>query len=101
MWLQDGNENTKFFHRYADCGKNINSVWKTKKDNDIWATNFNEIVIEGVKYFESIYKTKRQDIIVEFLRFFNTFPRIFNSYDNQALMEEMGKEELHLILQSF
>jgi hypothetical protein len=33
--FKQGDENTKFFHRYVNKRKNINSVWKIDKGNDI------------------------------------------------------------------
>jgi hypothetical protein len=64
-------------------------------------TNFNDMAVEGVNYFESIFKVERQATIAKVLRLSNISQVCQSMEDNQALMEEVGKEELHLILQSF
>jgi hypothetical protein len=40
IWIQAGDENTRFFHRYENKRKNINSIYKIDKGNDNWATNY-------------------------------------------------------------
>ena len=36
IWLQEGDEKTKLFHRYENGRKNINLVWKIDKGNNRW-----------------------------------------------------------------
>jgi hypothetical protein len=54
--LRNLNENTKLFHRYANCRKNINSIWKIDKGDGTWATNFKDMDFEGVNNFSSLFK---------------------------------------------
>jgi hypothetical protein len=56
LWLQVRDENTKLFHRYANCRKNIKSIWKIDKGDGTWATNFKDMAFEGVKHFSSLFK---------------------------------------------
>jgi hypothetical protein len=58
-------------------------------------TNFNDMAIEGVNYFQSLFKVDNQATIVEVIRLSNSFP----SFHNPSFDEEVGKEELHMILQ--
>jgi hypothetical protein len=101
IWLQAGDENSKFFHRYANGRKNINFVWKIDKGNNRWETNFKDIADEGVNYFSNLFKEDSRATIVEVIRLSNYFPNFVNNEDNLDLMKEVGKDELLQTLQSF
>jgi len=64
-------------------------------------TKWLDIEEEGVNYFGSIYKAKRRTTTAEVLGLSNFFPNFVNPKDNQNLMEEVGREELLTVLQSF
>jgi hypothetical protein len=53
----------KKFHRFSNCRKNINSLWKTAKEDGSWAMNFLEISFEGITYFQSLFKDDSQATI--------------------------------------
>jgi hypothetical protein len=58
------------------------------------ATSFSEMAIEGVNYFQSLFKEESRETIVVVIRLANLFPSFVNPKDNQELMVEVGKEEL-------
>jgi hypothetical protein len=62
LWLHARDE-TKFFHKYANCKKNINFVWKIDKGDGTWATNFKDIAFEGVNNFSSLFKEDKRATI--------------------------------------
>jgi hypothetical protein len=98
LWLQAGDENTKFFHRYANCRKNINLVWKIDKGDGRWETNFKDIAMKESITSQPFSKRTLRATIVEVIRLSNSFPSFVNHEDNQELMKEVGKEELQQIL---
>jgi len=65
--IMGGNENTKFFHKYANYRKNINSIWKTDKRDGTWDTNFKNIAL-GAKHFSSLFKENTCATIAEVIR---------------------------------
>jgi hypothetical protein len=69
--------------------------------NGTWATNFIEIVIEGVKYFQSLFIANSRETIAIVIKLSSYFLDFVNPEDNQDLMVEVGKEQLLRTLQSF
>jgi len=63
--------------------------------------NFSKIYFEGLKCFEYLFKYDSLENIASIIRLSHYLPRFIYLEDNQALMEEVGKEELHITLQSF
>jgi len=82
LWLQVGDENTKFFHRYANCRNNINSVSKLGKGYGMWETNFKHIVVESVNYFTSLFREDSQATIAEVTKLSNSFLSFVNHEEN-------------------
>jgi hypothetical protein len=101
IWLQVGDENSKFCHCYSNDRKNINFIWNINKVNNRRATNFKDIGDGGVNYFFTLFKEDSWATIVEVIRLSNSFPSFVNNADNLELMKEVGKYKLLQILQSF
>ncbi|XP_074362148.1 uncharacterized protein LOC141702349, partial [Apium graveolens] len=57
FWLQEGDRNTRFFHRYASARKNKNSIKRLRDANGDWCDT--EEGIQGVvtTYFDQLFKS--------------------------------------------
>ena len=55
IWITCGDDNTSFFHKYANHRKNINSIWKIADDYGNLVEGFESIVGAGVKHFETLF----------------------------------------------
>ena len=55
LWLLCGDENTPFFHKYADNRKFINSIWKIADDDGNMVEGYEDIAEAGVKHFETLF----------------------------------------------
>ena len=58
LWLQAGDENTKFFQNYAKGRKMANSIWEMPKGNDELASSFEDIASLGTNYFKDLLKLR-------------------------------------------
>ena len=47
-WLLCGDDNTSFFHKFANHRKNINSIWKIEGDDGLSVEGFESIAMAGV-----------------------------------------------------
>jgi len=86
-WLENGDENTIFFHNYANNKTSINTIWEMSKENGSKAMKFNKIVELGVSHFKGIYKDPPRPNIVEILKFTTYFPMMVDEDANEMLVE--------------
>ena len=56
LWLLCGDDNTPFFHKYANNRKIINSIWKIVDGDGNMVEGFEAIAEVGVKHFESLFQ---------------------------------------------
>ena len=56
IWILCGDDNTPFFHKYANHRKNINSIWKIVDDGGNLVEGFDSIVGVGVHHFETLFQ---------------------------------------------
>jgi hypothetical protein len=47
LWLQVGDNNTKFFHQYANFRKKLNTIWEIKASNGSMVSYFNDKAKKG------------------------------------------------------
>ena len=55
LWLICGDDNTSFFHKYANHRKNINSYCKILDDGCNLVEGFDSIAGASVKHFETLF----------------------------------------------
>ena len=56
MWLDEGDQNMKFFHRYASHRKSINTIHKVRSSQGTWAKTFEEKTKVVVEHFQELFK---------------------------------------------
>ena len=101
MWIQEGDNNTKFFHRYASYRRNLNTISEIQNDEGILVSNFKDKAEDGVSFFNSLFKEKEGCHIQAILQFRRLFPRSITEEMNETLMQEVTEEELKYTLTSF
>lgn len=56
-WLQEGDNNTKFFHSYASTRRRINRISRIKNDRDGWVEADSDIAAVAMEYFSTLFTT--------------------------------------------
>ena len=64
VWLEAGDNNTKFFHRFANQRRISNSIWELKNQGGLVLSKEDFIKEEAVSYFQGIYR-KEQRLYME------------------------------------
>ena len=65
IWMECGDDNTKFFQYFAKGRRQQNTIWKLRKENSERAKKFEDLAETGKAYFENIFKENKQATIVE------------------------------------
>jgi hypothetical protein len=93
IWLQARDENTKFFHHFANNWNSINTIWGIEKLDGTRVSPFVEME-EGVHHLSSQFKVESKSTIDVIVRVASFFPRFIDQEENRSLMAEISKEEL-------
>jgi hypothetical protein len=101
IWLESGDENTKFFQAYAKGRKNVNTIWHLKDQDKNLETSFEGMSTQGKNYFQNLFKADSQATIEEVVKVAQYFPRFVEEEENHYLMEEVTEKELLEVLHSF
>jgi len=101
VWLESGDENTKFFQAYAKGRKCANTIWKLEDLDGRVENSFEGMAKIGVSHFQNLFKANSQATIEEVVRLAQMFPGFVNEEENQKLNSEVSEEELKETLFSF
>eukprot|EP00253_Pinus_taeda_P026957 PITA_26957 len=94
IWLQEGDENTKFFHRFANGRKAINTIWELQNDQGQQVHTLGEIAALATSHFKNTYEAPREATLLEIMRVVENFPRFVDVEDEGELTKEVTMGEL-------
>lgn len=101
LWIQAGDENTKFFHNFAKCRKVSNTIWKLPSPDGDIADNFNKLAHLGTTHFRNLYKCPREVNLLDIINVANHFPRFVEEEYVEDLNDLVSAEELEGVLKWF
>ena len=101
IWLECGDDNTKFFHAYARGRKVANTIWSLQDEEGSTHVSFEDKTRCGVNHFQQLFKAPQQATIKEVIRVAQMFPRFVDEAGNMDLMKEVSEEELKKVLGNF
>jgi hypothetical protein len=55
IWLQKGDQNTKFFHQYVNHRRNHKAIWEIKDENDNLHSGQEALITKAVRHFKLSY----------------------------------------------
>ena len=77
IWLLCGDDNTPFFHKFANQRKNVNSIWKISNDGGSMVEGFDAIVGAGVQHFETLFQAGKNLHLLELMKNVDNFQPLF------------------------
>ena len=99
--MAEGDQNTKFFHRYASHRKIINTIHEVRTTRGNWAKTFEEKTKVVVDQFQELFKEPAGCPIGEMLEVLDLFPRAIIEEMNGELTKDIVEEEIKQVLHSF
>eukprot|EP00253_Pinus_taeda_P030204 PITA_30204 len=101
IWLLEGDANTKFYHKFANGRKAINTIWELMDENGHPITSQRNLANFATGHFRGIYKARADVNILEIMRIIELFPSFVNQEDSEELMKEVTMAELEATLKWF
>lgn len=90
FWLQNGDQNTRFFHKYASARRTQNAFKRIQNEEGVWMETEDEIQGTITSYFSNLFKSScaHGKLLVR-----EPVDRI-TAGENDVLMEEISPEEV-------
>jgi hypothetical protein len=95
LWIDVGDQNTKYFQNFARSKSNNNSVWKLTNRDSNKVRGFHDLANLRVHHFKEIFKEPNREKVASY------FPIFVNEEENNILYKPMTKEKLMSILRIF
>jgi hypothetical protein len=99
--LVKGDNNTKFFQKYATYRRNFNHIWELKGPDGSRVSSFKDISHAGIQHFKYLFKESDVANIGDIIKVVRLFPRFFNDDMNEIVDSKVTKEELKVVLGNF
>eukprot|EP00253_Pinus_taeda_P011273 PITA_11273 len=101
IWLLEGDANTKFYHKFANGRKIINTIWELKNEHGQQVSSQKNLARLATEHFCGIYKAPADVNILEIMRMAEHFPRFIEQEDSEELLKEVTMAELEATLKWF
>jgi mannosylglycoprotein endo-beta-mannosidase len=96
-WIKSGDQNSKFFHKYASFRRNSKYLWEIHGDQDLVFRGQEQIKTTTLNHFKDFYKEKHGVSIYEQVRVASFFPKMIEESEAEALYK-VDKEELQKVI---
>ena len=85
IWIKEGDNNSKFFHNFANNRRNLNIIPTIKNMNGVMLSSFKEKAEAGEEFFKNLFKEPIGCNIQEILEVINLFPIMIDEEVNILL----------------
>ena len=89
LWLEAGDKNTKYFHRFASYKRSINTILEINDEAGGTTQKFNDKEKVAVNHFHKIFTAPPGCPIYEILEVLNLFTCLITEEMKQDLLEEV------------
>lgn len=101
IWLKKGDDNTKFYHKFVNGCKAINTIWKLAREQGELVNTFPRLAVMATSHFRNIYKTPPNATLAEIMRTAQLFPRFVDQEEALELEKEVSVGEMESSLKWF
>lgn len=101
IWLLEGDDNTKFFHKFANGKKDVNTIWQLNNENGIPLSSFRQLSGVATSHFKQAYSAPPNITLGEIILVAQLFPRYVDQEEAMELEKEVSLGELEATLKCF
>jgi hypothetical protein len=98
LWLQKGDKNTSFFHKYATQRRNHNTIWDISNDDGKVLSSESEIKEFAYKYFQEQYSAPEMEDMRNQIHILKYVPRMFSDVESDEIGKPVSIEEVEFIV---
>jgi hypothetical protein len=101
LWLTSGDNNTRFFHRFASHRRNKKLIWDIEAENGSIAHSIEDIKKEAHNYYKNFFKQDQNISLQDQAEIAQLFPRMVTEEEARELETPCTKEEILQVLKGF
>jgi len=98
LWIKEGDNNTKFFHQFANYRRNLNTIWEIRDELGNVIVSFEEKAKIEVNFFNNLFPAPPGCPIQEILEVVGKLPTVFSEEMKLSLEEEVSEPKLRAAL---
>eukprot|EP00253_Pinus_taeda_P016547 PITA_16547 len=98
IWMLEGDDNTKFYHKFANGRKAINTIWKLPNEQGQPLNTFPQLAALASSHFKQIYRAPPIVNLAEIIHVAQLFPRFVDQEGGRELTKEVTLGEMEATL---
>ena len=101
VWMALGDENTKFFQKYANAHRNVNAIWDLDDGDGNTLVYDMSLRKAGMKHFKHMFEDEGLVHIQEKLKVLSRFPSYFTIEEADLIGKHVSIGEIENVLKNF
>ena len=101
LWIQQGDNNTHFFHIFSSYRRNFNDIWEIVKEGGTKVDSLQEIKSEAINYFQNLFSNNKVDDFIQQLEFVKNYPRMIQEDEVNAINSPVTLQEIKDTMSQF
>jgi hypothetical protein len=100
-WIKCGDQNSKFFHRFASSSRNKKHIWEIKDETGFIHTGQKALKSTATKHFKYFYGAIEHTNLIDQVSVARLFPRFVTEEDSTLMDSPCTLQEVWEVLKSF
>jgi hypothetical protein len=101
IWLKSGDQNTKYFHKFASAKRNQKHIWEIWDELGQEHRGQEALKAEANRYFKNLFSKDSYISPVDQMELARLFPRYVNVEDSCLIDRPVTKQEIWDVLKLF
>ena len=98
VWLEAGDSNNKFFHKYTNHRLNVNHIWAIKSEEGVMIKDQAGISTIAQDYYKSYFSKEGNISVIKQLKVVKEFPHMFSEEEGDDMFLPIKMMELKSVI---